>query len=118
MLQVKNLTAGYGSIKVLQGLSFGVNSGEAVTMIGGNGAGKTTTLKAITGMIRATGGEIEFLGQRIEHLPPHKICKLGISMVPEGRQIFPLLTIEKNLRLGAYIHDYTEKEMLNKMDEV
>lgn len=118
MLRVNALTAGYGNIKVLKELHFSVNEGEVVTIIGANGAGKTTTLKALTGMIRATGGEIEFLGRRIEKMSPHDIVKLGISMVPEGRQIFPMVTVEKNLRIGAYIHRYTDGEMRKKIGEV
>ncbi len=118
MLRVSGLTAGYGTIKVLKGLDFNIEAGEAVTMIGGNGAGKTTTLKAITGLVRATGGEIEFLGHRIERMPPHNIRKLGIAMVQEGRQIFPLLSTEKNLRLGAYIDNCAEKEMRKRIDGI
>jgi len=102
VLEVKNLTAHYGVIRALKGISFEVCAGEIVTLIGGNGAGKTTTLKAIVGLLRPTGGSIEFLGDSLVGLSPEVVVERGISMVPEGREIFPNLTVMENLEMGAY----------------
>jgi branched-chain amino acid transport system ATP-binding protein len=102
MLQVKELRAGYGRVEVLHGLTFHVPKGQLVTLIGSNGAGKTTTLRAISGMLRPRGGEIILGSQEIAGLPSHKVARLGLAHSPEGRRIFPSLSVEDNLRLGAF----------------
>jgi branched-chain amino acid transport system ATP-binding protein len=103
MLRILNLEAGYGKLRVLRGVSLHVNAGEIVIIIGANGAGKSTTLRAISGLVKISQGEIVFNGQRIDTLPPEKIVALGIAHVPEGRRVFPDLTVEENLRTGAFL---------------
>jgi branched-chain amino acid transport system ATP-binding protein len=102
MLRLKDLCAGYGSFQVLFGVSLEVNAGEAVAVIGPNGAGKTTLLRAISKLIGTTGGELEMEGRRYNEMPAHEVISLGIAHVPEGRRLFPRLTAEDNLRMGAY----------------
>ncbi|MFZ5651019.1 MAG: ABC transporter ATP-binding protein [Bacillota bacterium] len=102
MLTISDLNVYYGSIHALQGISFNVNEGEVVTLIGANGAGKSTTMRAISGIVKAKSGEITFRGQRINSVPAHRIVQMGLSHVPEGRQIFPNLTVMENLMMGAY----------------
>ncbi|NEV80074.1 ABC transporter ATP-binding protein [Rhodopseudomonas sp. BR0C11] len=103
MLEVKDLHSGYGRIDVLKGIGLEVRAGEVVALIGSNGAGKTTLLRALSGVQPVSGGEIRFLGQRIDKLAPHKRVGLGITQSPEGRQIFGPLSVADNLRLGAYL---------------
>ncbi|QLH73025.1 ABC transporter ATP-binding protein [Rhodopseudomonas palustris] len=103
MLEVKDLHSGYGRIDVLKGIGLEVRAGEVVALIGSNGAGKTTLLRALSGVQPVSSGEIRFLGQRIDKLPPHKRVALGITQSPEGRQIFGPLSVADNLRLGAYL---------------
>ncbi len=103
MLEVKNLTVNYGAICALRGISLEVKQGDIVTLIGANGAGKTTTLRAISGLLRAQGGEVLYEGRNIANLPAHKIVELGLSHVPEGRMIFANLTVLENLMMGAYL---------------
>ena len=102
MLKIENLNVSYGPIHALKGIHMEVNQGEIVTLIGSNGAGKSTTLSAITGMVKAQTGSINFLGKNITNIPPYKIVEQGISISPEGREVFPALTVHENLRLGAY----------------
>ncbi len=102
MLRINNLETNYGSIRALKGISLEVTEGSIITLLGANGAGKTTTLKTISGIIPATKGSIEFAGRRIERMAPDKIVRLGISHVPEGRDIFTDLTLMENLKMGAY----------------
>ena len=102
MLEVKDLVVSYGKIKAVKGISFTVDEGEVVTLIGTNGAGKTTTLRTISGLMRPTSGSISFMGKRIDAVPAHDIVTLGLAHSPEGRRIFPRLTVEQNLLLGAY----------------
>ncbi len=102
MLRVRSLVAHYGQARALKGLSLHVGEGEIVTLVGGNGAGKTTTLNAISGVHRPTEGTIEFLGRSIAGLSPAQVVPRGISLVPEGRQIFSALSVRDNLLLGAY----------------
>ena len=102
MLKLRDLSAGYGKSEVLRGVSLDVNDGEVVTLVGANGAGKTTTLKTLCGLVEASGGSIEFDGQALLGKAPHEIVELGVTMVPEGRQLFPFLTVEENLMMGAY----------------
>jgi branched-chain amino acid transport system ATP-binding protein len=102
VLEVENLRSAYGRIEVLKGVSLQVRAGEVVALVGANGAGKTTLLRALSGVQPMTSGEIRFKGQRIDRLPPHQRVELGITQSPEGRQVFGPLTVEDNLRLGAY----------------
>ena len=102
MLDVRNLEVRYGQIRAVQGISIQVNKGEIVALIGANGAGKSSIMHAICGIKRATAGEIVFSGEEITHLPSHQTVRRGLVQVPEGRLIFGGLTIEENLRLGAY----------------
>src|SRR5438874_182411 len=97
MLEVSGLEAGYGDGKALFGVDFAVGAGEVVTLLGRNGMGKTTTFAAVMGIIRPLGGTLRFDGAAIHHLPPYRIARLGLGLVPEGRQIFPNLTVRENL---------------------
>ena len=101
MLKVDNLDVYYGSIQALRGVSLDINEGEIVTLIGANGAGKTTLLMTLSGIIKPASGTIEFLGTRIDKLLPHKIVSLGMSQVPQGRLLFPEMTVLENLEIGA-----------------
>ena len=103
MLSVSNLQVSYGAISALAGISFKIEQGSIVTLIGGNGAGKTTTLRTVSGLLRAKVGKIEFLGEDITALPAHKIVARGLCHVPEGRMIFSNLTVDENLSMGAYL---------------
>jgi len=102
VLSVENLTSAYGRIEVLHGISLGVDTGEIVALIGANGAGKTTLLRVISGVQTLTGGSIRFDGRNIERLPSHERVAIGITQVPEGRQLFAPLSVEDNLKLGAW----------------
>ncbi len=102
MLQVDNLNVYYGAIHALQGISFNVNEGEIVTLIGANGAGKSTTLRTLSGLLRSRTGSITFKGVDISSMPAEKIVEAGISHVPEGRKIFAPLSVRENLMMGAY----------------
>ncbi|WP_028351107.1 ABC transporter ATP-binding protein [Bradyrhizobium murdochi] len=103
MLEVSNLHSAYGRIGVLKGVSLEVRTGEVVALIGSNGAGKTTLLRALSGVQPISSGEIRFLGARIDRLPPHRRVERGMTQAPEGRQVFGPLSVEDNLRLGAYM---------------
>jgi branched-chain amino acid transport system ATP-binding protein len=102
MLEVKDLVVSYGKVKAVKGISFSVEEGDVVTLIGTNGAGKTTTLRTISGLLRPSQGSISFMGKRIDDVPAHEIVSLGVAHSPEGRRIFPRLTVEQNLMLGAF----------------
>ncbi|WP_457569090.1 ABC transporter ATP-binding protein [Desulfurobacterium sp.] len=112
MLEVRNINTFYGNIQALHNVSLKVNEGEIVTLIGANGAGKTTTLMSICGVVPPRSGEIIFNGEPIHGLPPHKIVAKGIVQVPEGRMIFPELTVMENLDMGAYLRK--DKEGIKK----
>ncbi len=103
LLKVRNIETYYGPIMAVKGVSFDVIEGAIVTILGANGAGKTTILKTICGVMDPEKGIIEFMGQRIDSLPPEKIVRLGISQVPEGREVFHDLTVKENLMMGAYL---------------
>jgi branched-chain amino acid transport system ATP-binding protein len=103
LLEVENLRVAYGKIEAVKGISFSVEAGQVVTLIGTNGAGKTTTLRTLSGLLKPIGGRITFDGKVLTRIPPHKIVALGLAHSPEGRHIFPTLTIEENLKLGAYL---------------
>ncbi|KRE62725.1 ABC transporter ATP-binding protein [Nostocoides sp. Soil756] len=102
MLEVKDLVVSYGKIKAVKGISFSVDEGEVVSLIGTNGAGKTTTLRTISGLLRPVSGSIVFKGADLTTVPAHDIVQLGLAHSPEGRRIFPKLTVEENLLLGAF----------------
>ena len=102
LLKVDNINVYYGAIHALKGISLDVDEGEIVTLIGANGAGKSTTLKTISGIMRPKTGGIEFQGQDITRVPAHKIVKMGLSQVPEGRRIFMQMTVKENLEMGAF----------------
>lgn len=102
MLSVKDLEVSYGAIHAIKGISFHVDQGEIVTLIGANGAGKTTTLHAISKLLKPSAGEVSFCGNPISHMEAHQIIKLGLTQVPEGRRVFANLTVQQNLELGAF----------------
>ena len=105
LLSVQGLKVAYGGINAVKGIDFSVNAGEMVTLIGANGAGKTTTLKALTGLVRPVAGRVRYNGADITALPSHRLVALGIALVPEGRGVFPRLTVEENIDMGAYCRD-------------
>jgi len=116
LLEVKDITVHYYKVPAVRNISINVEDGDIVALIGSNGAGKTTTLRAISGLKQPTTGEIHFKGQRIDKLPPHKINALGIAMVPEGRRVFPQMTVLENLLMGAFLRkdkDAVQKDMEN-----
>jgi branched-chain amino acid transport system ATP-binding protein len=117
MLRVSDLQAGYGRTTILQGLSLRVEAGEIVTIIGANGAGKTTLLRAISGLIRPTGGAVELEGQRIDGLTPAEIVGRGLIMVPEARQLFPVMTVRDNVMMGCY-HPAARQGAAQRFEEV
>ena len=102
ILKVDNINVYYGAIHAIKSVSFHVDRGEVVTLIGANGAGKSTTLQTISGLLRSRTGSVDFLGENISRLPPHKIVELGLAQVPEGRRIFLQMTVQENLEMGAY----------------
>ena len=108
LLEMRGVTAGYGKVTAIRDISIAVPEGKIVTIIGGNGAGKTTTLRAMSGMIPVMSGEISFEGKRIDGLPASQVVAHGIAHVPEGRRIFPDMTVEENLRTGAFLR--TDKD--------
>ncbi|MBY0112989.1 MAG: ABC transporter ATP-binding protein [Phycisphaerales bacterium] len=109
MLSVENLQVNYGAIRALHGISLKVEQGEVVTLIGCNGAGKTTTLRAISGIVKSSGGTVKYEGRDITRVKPHELVRLGIAHSPEGRGVFANMTVEENLDLGAYArHDHNE----------
>lgn len=114
LLEVKNLNVHYGAIHVLKGVNFKVHRGEIVTILGANGAGKTTTLRTLSGLVRASSGDILFKNKSLAKIPAHQIVSRGISQSPEGRMVFPELTVLENLELGAYLRrdkDGIKKDM-------
>ena len=117
MLEVKDLEVYYGMIQAIKGISFEVNQGEVIALIGANGAGKTTTLQTITGMLQAKKGHILFEGQDITKVPGHKIVTMGMAHVPEGRRVFANLSVYENLKLGAYTRK-DENEIAQSLEMV
>jgi branched-chain amino acid transport system ATP-binding protein len=103
MIALDGVSAAYGTVPAVDGVTIAVGEGEAVGLLGANGAGKSTTLRAISGLVRLTAGRITFDGADIAALPPYRIAALGIAHVPEGRQVFPELTVQENLEIGAYV---------------
>src|SRR4026209_1031009 len=102
LLEVDDLHVAYGELEVVRGVSFAIERGEIVTILGSNGAGKTTTLRSLAGLIRPTRGRVRLDGKDIADLAPHQIAQRGLALVPEGRQLFPEHTVRENLELGAY----------------
>ena len=102
LLKVDDINVYYGAIHAIKGVSFHVDEGEIVTLIGANGAGKSTTLQTISGLLRSKTGSITFDGQNISNVPAHKLVEHGLAQVPEGRRIFLQMTVEENLEMGAY----------------
>ena len=113
ILTVDNINVYYGSIHAIKGISFEVNAGEIVTLIGANGAGKSTTLNTISGLLRSRTGAIQFMGEDLGKLPPHKTLSKGLALVPEGRRIFLQMTVQENLDMGAYIRKNNIKPELD-----
>ena len=105
MLEVTGLHVAYGGIQAVRSITFHVNEGETVALIGANGAGKSSTLKAIARVIDAVGGDVHFCGEKISRIAPHDIIRKGIALVPEGRGVFPRLSVVENLRMGAFVRD-------------
>ncbi len=112
MLTLENISVYYGAVQALKGISLTVNEGEIITLIGANGAGKSTTLRTISGLNQASQGKISFLNQDITSLAPNKIVALGLSQVPEGRHIFPQLTVAENISLGSFLR--TDKQEIKR----
>jgi len=112
VLEVDNIEVRYGAIKALKGISFTVNSGEVVALLGANGAGKTTTQKTVSGMLRPALGQIRYDGQRIDGIPAHELISLGICHVPEGRRVFPRMTVLENLEMGAFRFKKPDEQVL------
>lgn len=110
MLKVEDLNVYYGSIHAIKGISFEVNQGEIVTLIGANGAGKSTTLNTVGGLLKASSGTIEFEGKSIAGTPAHKVVSEGMALCPEGRRIFQRLTVKENLEMGAYTRNKAEAD--------
>lgn len=118
MLKVDDINVYYGSIHAIRGVSFEVNQGEIVTLIGANGAGKSTTLHTVSGLLRSKTGSVTFLDKRIDNVVPHKIVSMGIAHVPEGRRIFQNMTVAENLQMGAYTRSSKEfDESIEKVYE-
>jgi len=120
MLEVSNLDVFYGKAQALRDVSLRVNEGEIVALVGANGAGKTTLLNTISGLLRPASGSVEFLGKRIDRLAPHKIVRLGICQIPEGRKLFSDMTVWDNLEMGAYTSEAWKrrKETLEQVYQV
>ncbi len=118
LLELTNVHTYYGQIHALKGISLTVDQGEIVTLIGSNGAGKSTTLRTISGLLTPRQGQVTLAGRRIDRVPPHNIVNLGISQSPEGRRIFPRLTVLENLEMGAYIHKTNSPEFRADLDRV
>jgi branched-chain amino acid transport system ATP-binding protein len=108
ILELSDVHVAYGNIRAVRGISLNVDEGEIVTLIGGNGAGKTTTLRTISGIRRPSAGTIRFSGDRIDRLPAHTIVELGVCQAPEGRRIFPFMSVRENLEMGAYTRNDKE----------
>ena len=112
ILKVSDINVYYGAIHAIKGVSFEVNPGEVVTLIGANGAGKSTTLQTVSGLLHSRTGSIEFLGENLMGVPAHKVVAKGLAQVPEGRRVFLQMTVEENLEMGAYTRSGGEQQML------
>ena len=110
LLEIDDISVSYGVVNALRGVSLTVDEGEIVTLLGANGAGKTTSLRTISSLLTPTTGQVRFRGERIDKLPAHKVVSLGIGHVPEGRRVFPRMSIQENLEIGAYLDSKHYKE--------
>ncbi|MDZ4316054.1 MAG: ABC transporter ATP-binding protein [Azonexus sp.] len=117
MLEVTGLHVAYGGIQAVRSITFHINAGEMVALIGANGAGKTSTLKAIARLIDRVGGDVHFCGKEITRIPPHEIIRHGIALVPEGRGVFPRLSIAENLAMGAFCRN-DKAEIANDLEKI
>lgn len=115
MLELVDVHSYYGHIQALKGISIDVHRGEIVTLIGSNGAGKSTTLRTISGLLSPRQGEVRLQGKKISGMPPHKVSELGIAQSPEGRRIFPRMTVLENLQMGAFVHGRVDQDDLNRV---
>ena len=115
ILKVEDINVYYGSIHAIKGISFEVQEGEVVTLIGANGAGKSTTLNAVSGLLRSKTGSISFLGESLAKVPSHKVVAKGLALVPEGRRIFLQMTVQENLEMGAYVRKSGIREKMEKV---
>ena len=118
MLKVNKINVSYGKVEIIKQVSFEVNQGEVVVIIGANGAGKTTIMKTVTGLLKPAQGEITFADQNISRLPAEKIVKLGLAMCPEGRQVFPQHTVYENLVLGGYLVRKDKSTFLRNIEQM
>jgi branched-chain amino acid transport system ATP-binding protein len=118
LLEVEDIDVRYGAIRAIKGISFTVEEGEIVALLGANGAGKTTTQKTISGMLRPTAGSITFAGDRIDGIPAHRLIGLGICHVPEGRHVFPRMTVAENLEMGAFRFRRPDQEVFERVLEL
>ena len=118
LLEVKGLHVNYGAIEAIKGIDLYVNKGEVVTILGANGAGKTTTLRTVSGLLKASAGNIVFDGKEIAHIPAHEIVSIGMSHSPEGRRVFGTLSVEENLMMGAYSLKKYDASTLNWIYEI
>jgi branched-chain amino acid transport system ATP-binding protein len=118
MLEISGLEAGYGALKVLRGISLAVPGGKVVALLGSNGAGKTTAMKAVMGVVQRFAGSIKLDGQSIEKLPPHAIVARGLALVPQGRELFPEMTVVENLELGGLVRGLAGTELTTDMEAV
>ena len=117
ILNVENINVYYGAIHAIKGISFNVNEGEVVTLIGANGAGKSTTLQTVSGLLRSRTGSITFMGENVSHIPAHKLVYKGMAQVPEGRRIFLQMTVRENLDMGAFTQKGDIEEALERVYE-
>src|SRR3954463_15729596 len=115
LLEVSAIEVRYGAIAALKGISFEVREGEIVALLGANGAGKTTTQKTVSGMMRPAAGSITFDGKRIDGIPAHDLIRLGVCHVPEGRHVFPRMTVHENLEMGAFRFRTADAELLERV---
>jgi len=113
MIELKNINAGYGQVQIVRDVSMNIDNNEIVALVGANGAGKSTIIKTISGLLPVSSGSIIFEGKRIENMPAHKIITNGIALVPEGRRLFPYMTVQENLELGAYVENNQKKVQEN-----
>jgi len=118
LLEVRDLRVAYGAIEALKGISLDVEEGQVVTLIGTNGAGKTTTLRTLSGLLRPLAGEVRFDGERLDQVPAHKVVERGVAHAPEGRRIFPLMSVEENLQLGAFSRKAKDAKVAADIDGV
>lgn len=118
LLEVRDLRVAYGAIEALKGISLDVEQGQVVTLIGTNGAGKTTTLRTLSGLLRPLAGEVRFDGERLDQVPAHRVVERGVAHAPEGRRIFPLMSVEENLQLGAFSRKGKDTKVAADIDGV